>query len=1434
MKQKKDGTFISQDKYVAEILKKFGFTEVKTTSKPMETQKPLLMNEDGDKVDVHMYKSMIDLLMYLASSRPDIMFTVCAYARYQVNPKVLHLHDVKRIFRYLKGLPKLGLWYPKDSPFDLVAYTDSDYAGASLDRKSTTGGCQFLGFNPTVYISCIEHFWSTTMAKTINGEAQLHAKVDGKKIIVTKSSVRRDLRLADEEGSAIPTDPQHTHTIIPPSTQPQNTQQPRKPTRKDTQVHQPSCPTKSVANEAVQKELGDRLVRATTTASSLEAEQDSGNITKTQSKATPNEPSSQATDSGGGPRCQETIKDTTAQTRFESVSKHSNDSLLTRGFDLEKTTTTQRNAIASLKRRVKKLEKENTSRTHKLKRLYKVSLTTRVESSGDEECLGEDASKQGRRIDAIDADEEITLVSVQDEIISNDADKEMFDMDVLGGEEVKGIAFQEPGKSTTVTTTTISSQQSHDKGKGILIEEPVKPKKKDQIRLVEEVAKKLQVEFHEEERLAREKAKKEERANVALIDEWDDIQAKIDADHQLAKRLQAQEQEELSITEKATLFQQLLEKRRKHFAAKRVEEKRNKPPIKAHQRKIMCTYLKNIEGYKLKDLKLKEFDSIKEMFDKAFKKQKVEDDKEKAEIKQLMETIPDEEEVAIDAIPLAVNSSKIVDWKIHKEGKKSYYQIKNTKFRGGLLGLKVFLTLLELPLLKFMYCSDEVSTAHELQENILSSYYCSKIFKPIRHRLEFYAIVIDRYVPDLKRAKFIIKIDSPRFKDPHLDEIIKFASFEITRGGFVFKVGFESKASKVNFKEGTPRNIVVFFKIKFDMDFVGDTKRDKFIGVQAILKQQGIWAPLAGPKPADMTDENYNSQDEKAHSTVLLSLLDEVLYEVADEETGAEGSTLKDHLDALNLILMDLKNVEVNIDDEYAALILLVSLPHSFENFVNSFVVGNDSPLKVVGIGTIQIKMYDGVVRTLADVRHVPDLKKNLISLGVLDSKVFKYTSENGVLYVSKGALVVMKSMKGNSSLYTLQGEMIMSFVYVSCLEKSISNLTMLWHIRLGHMNEKGMVILSTREQLDNHKVASLKFCKHCVIEKQKQLLELMLLKRPKENTKCVSAAGEELTAAKHNLELKLFRDAAAAAHMNRDVTFDEDYLFRGKQDPIESKLQEGVSEKVEHVPKQVQHVVLGDMDHDVASPDDQPNSPHLKHEQDRCITHDIPRRNAKATNRFGFEDYVAYVLQVAERWNLLNRLFIERLLLLKSQICGVRLWITYLLTLHIDDMLVAAKDIKEIAKVTTIEESKLLTSLSLDELIGNLKVHEMIIKKDSKIVKAKAKRKSLALKAKKESNDEECSTSRSEDEEYAMVVRDFKKFFKRRGSVLDVETRIILSKNVHNHRETRTKGRLLEILGAIAVRKMMKRLKTKHVLWLKHLARYILNPLTLVMKTLQ
>ncbi|GJU76340.1 putative ribonuclease H-like domain-containing protein [Tanacetum coccineum] len=143
--EKDDEIFISQDKYVDEFLKKFGFSTMKTASTPMETSKPLLKDAEAEDVDIHLYRSMIGSLMYLTASRPNIMFAVCACRRFKVTPKVSHLHAVKRISRYLKGQPKLGLWYRKDSPLNLEAYIDSDYVGTSLDRKSTTGGCQFLG-----------------------------------------------------------------------------------------------------------------------------------------------------------------------------------------------------------------------------------------------------------------------------------------------------------------------------------------------------------------------------------------------------------------------------------------------------------------------------------------------------------------------------------------------------------------------------------------------------------------------------------------------------------------------------------------------------------------------------------------------------------------------------------------------------------------------------------------------------------------------------------------------------------------------------------------------------------------------------------------------------------------------------------------------------------------------------------------------------------------------------------------------------------------------------------------------------------------------------------------------------------------------------------------------------------------------------------------
>ncbi|GJS83844.1 uncharacterized mitochondrial protein-like protein [Tanacetum coccineum] len=239
---------------------KFNYSDVKSASTPTDLEKPLVQDGDAADVDEHLYRSMIGSLMYLTASRPDIMFAVCACARFQVSPKTSHLLAVKRIFRYLKGKPSLGLWYSKDSPLELVAYTDSDYAGATQDRKSTTGGCQFLGNRliswqckkqtvvatstteaeyvaaasccgtgsdgfhqiidflnrsyicyaltkkPDVCVSYIKQFWRSAEVSTAeNGEVKITATIDGHSLTITEGSLRRHLKLVDPDGlSSIP------------------------------------------------------------------------------------------------------------------------------------------------------------------------------------------------------------------------------------------------------------------------------------------------------------------------------------------------------------------------------------------------------------------------------------------------------------------------------------------------------------------------------------------------------------------------------------------------------------------------------------------------------------------------------------------------------------------------------------------------------------------------------------------------------------------------------------------------------------------------------------------------------------------------------------------------------------------------------------------------------------------------------------------------------------------------------------------------------------------------------------------------------------------------------------------------------------------------------------------------------------------------------
>jgi hypothetical protein len=157
IKQFKEGTFVCQSKHVKDILKKFGMEEAKPIKTHMATNGHLDLDEEGKPVDLKLYRSIIGSLLYLTASRPDIMFSVCMCAQFQTAPKECHLTAVKRIMRYLKCTPNIGLWYPKGAQFELVGYSDSDYAGCKIDRKSTSGGCQLLGCSSWLF-SCFMVF----------------------------------------------------------------------------------------------------------------------------------------------------------------------------------------------------------------------------------------------------------------------------------------------------------------------------------------------------------------------------------------------------------------------------------------------------------------------------------------------------------------------------------------------------------------------------------------------------------------------------------------------------------------------------------------------------------------------------------------------------------------------------------------------------------------------------------------------------------------------------------------------------------------------------------------------------------------------------------------------------------------------------------------------------------------------------------------------------------------------------------------------------------------------------------------------------------------------------------------------------------------------------------------------------------------------------
>nr|GEV09087.1 putative ribonuclease H-like domain-containing protein [Tanacetum cinerariifolium] len=688
-----------------------------------------------------------------------------------------------KIFRYLKGQPKLGLWYPKDSPFNLEAYIDSDYADASLDRKSTTGGCQFLRKrliswqckkqtvvgNSTTEVKYVVssnccgqvlwiqnqmldygyNFMNTKMfidnksTICIVNNPVFHSKNKHIKIrhhfirdsyekrLIQVIKIHINHNVADLLIKAF--DVSIFHYLIA--------------TAKDKiKVNTGNSSVNAVGHYLVLSEIvdflnanpiryaltdkGDRVEMAATTAASLDAEQESGTINRTQSMAIPNEPIPQGTGSGGSPKYQDTILgDRPAQTRFERLSKQSYKPPLSRvntlgsGEDnmqlmelmelctqfsdkvlaLENKKTSQDLEINHLKKRVKRLEKKRKSRTSQLKR--------RNDQDEGISFVQDDVKIQGR----YGHDTEINTASTS---ITNAT------INITTAETITTISAPITTAGVSVSTFEPSTPPptitSVNEDKDLIISQTLMKmrtiEEKVHIEHDEKVSRnfeaQLQAKLEEEERLARQK---EEEANIALIAKWYDVQAMMDADHVLAKRLQAEEQGELTIEERSKLFLELMNERKKHFAILRAEEKRRKPPTKAQKRNPMCTYLKNMAGFTHIQLKNKGFKEFQKAFDNTMswinlfvpmdsevvkdkakgsskrarkeleshksKKQKLdekveakEDNDQEAEMKMYMKIVFDDE-VAIDDITLAIKPVIIVDWKIIKEGKISSYHI---------------------------------------------------------------------------------------------------------------------------------------------------------------------------------------------------------------------------------------------------------------------------------------------------------------------------------------------------------------------------------------------------------------------------------------------------------------------------------------------------------------------------------------------------------------------------------------------------------------------------------------------------------------------------------------------------------------------------------------------------------------------------------------
>nr|GEV78369.1 retrotransposon protein, putative, unclassified [Tanacetum cinerariifolium] len=486
VKQKEDGIFISQDMYVNEILNTFVFSNVKTVSTPMETHKTLLKDEKGEDVDEHLYRSMIGSLMYLTSSWPDIMFackklivvansiTEAEYVAalsccgqvlwiqnqlldygYNFMQTKIHIDNESTIF-----IVKNPVFHSKTKHIEIrhhfirdsnekkliqmiKIYNDNNIANLLTKAFDSTKSARFekiidflnahpikyaFTINPTIYTLCVEQFWATANVKNINREAQLHTKVDGKKVVISKASIKRDLWFGDEGGiNCLPNE-----TIF---------EQLSLVGAKTTAWNEFSS---TIASVVICLAIDQKFNFSKYIFDSMVKNLDG------------------ATKFLMFPRL---VQEKAFLEGTHSISNYDGSS--SRGIrvlNLETAKTAQAKEIANLKKRVKRLERKRKSRSHMLKRSYKVGLSARVESSTDEESLDD------------------TL---------------MFDADMdLQGEEV--VVVEEVNAASIATTTTAATTPTISM---------------DEIILAKMKFWKLQEDICKQERLRGERARQEEEGN---------------------------------------------------------------------------------------------------------------------------------------------------------------------------------------------------------------------------------------------------------------------------------------------------------------------------------------------------------------------------------------------------------------------------------------------------------------------------------------------------------------------------------------------------------------------------------------------------------------------------------------------------------------------------------------------------------------------------------------------------------------------------------------------------------------------------------------------------------------------------------------------------------------------------------------------------------